>query len=370
MASSWSRADQQFTTIAGAEYTIYYDVPLFESSIDQASIKIGTSQGGSDLLSESITTEGSYSHSFTATSGTSWVRFEQLSDGYSFGINNVIIYAVSSTSTEDRIEGGHLDRLLAGMGANAEVTREFLGDLAYLREPKLTPILEDLEREYGLSPATSINEETRRQQLHAIVYARSGNGSKDFLQTVLHNAGFTNLFVYDNSPPVDPRRFLEAPFEMLAGDPLSQAGEPGAQAGAGTGFLVVNGDIYSFQVDYTMLAGDPLAQAGEPTMLAGEYSGVTKIPVEYEIPADPIYWPFIFFIGGPATYNPDGGSLMYAGDTLAQAGEPTALAQFFDGELQSIEFADVPAERVEALKRLIVKYKPMHSWAGLLINPI
>ena len=38
------------------------------------------------------------------------------------------------------------------------------------------------------------------------------------------------------------------------------------------------------------------------------------------------------------------------------------------GKLLSIQAATVPAERENELKRLILKYKPMHTWCGLIIN--
>ena len=41
------------------------------------------------------------------------------------------------------------DILLDGMGDNAELSREFLAALANLRNPALTPVLPDLEKEFG-----------------------------------------------------------------------------------------------------------------------------------------------------------------------------------------------------------------------------
>ena len=44
---------------------------------------------------------------------------------------------------------GDFDRLLAGMGDNAQLLYEFNESLAHLRDPRRTAILRDLEKEYG-----------------------------------------------------------------------------------------------------------------------------------------------------------------------------------------------------------------------------
>ena len=38
------------------------------------------------------------------------------------------------------------------------------------------------------------------------------------------------------------------------------------------------------------------------------------------------------------------------------------------GFLTAIAAANVPAEQQPQFERIILKYKPMHSWAGLVIN--
>ncbi|NIQ94896.1 MAG: hypothetical protein GWN87_12305 [Desulfuromonadales bacterium] len=63
-----------------------------------------------------------------------------------------------------------------------------------------------------------------------------------------------------------------------------------------------------------------------------------------------------------------GAYLMYAGDTLSQAGEPGAVAGLFRGQITGMEFAEIPNERREQFRRLILKIKPLHSWAVLAVN--
>jgi len=149
---------------------------------------------------------------------------------------------------------------------------------------------------------------------------------------------------------------------------LAQCGEPLAQCGKFQGELIVNGDIYAFSIDYVVECGEPLAQCDEPTALVGNLTGVTRTKIEYPIPTNPIDWPLVFFVGGDATFNPDTGASIYCDDTLAQCDEPTAFCQWFEGQLQDIEFVDIPFSRRADLVRLILQIKPIHSWCALLVN--
>lgn len=61
----------------------------------------------------------------------------------------------------------------------------------------------------------------------------------------------------------------------------------------------------------------------------------------YEIPDNPGYWPLIFFIGKSVTRDEY-------------------------GNIIDIEYIDVPDGRRMAMKQLILKYKPLHSWCLLV----
>ncbi len=244
-------------------------------------------------------------------------------------------------------EGMGLDLFLKGMGENEERVRQFLADLAYIRDPDLTIILSDLEKEYGIKTNNNISETDRRDQLASIMYARRANGSRDFLQDQLQRAGF-DLYVYDNAPAVDPDNLIFGQAQMYCGDTLAQCGEPLAQCSDFDGELIVNGDIGTTTIDYLVLCGETLAQCGEATALAGNYSGVTIEPIEYEVP-DGIgteverWWNMIFFVGGEVVR--DGA-----------------------GAIISIEFVDIPIQNRKTLRQLVLKYKPMHSWAAVAVN--
>lgn len=235
-----------------------------------------------------------------------------------------------------------LDLLLNGMADNKEVIREFLKDLAFVRNPFKTPYLSDLEKEFGLSTRNNLSIPVRQNRLAVRVYERGGKGSKDNLQEALDTAGF-NVQVHENSPAVDPDIFLAQDFQITAGDPTNAyAGDPEAYCGQVGGFLLVNGPIYDQSPLYLSECGDVNAYAGDPLAYCGYYLELRRIPLEYEVPMESGDWPFVFFVGGDATRN-------------------------IAGELTDIELAEVPIERREEFENIILRFKPLHSWAGLIV---
>jgi hypothetical protein len=210
-----------------------------------------------------------------------------------------------------------LDQLLDGISENSEETRIFLASLAFLRNASLTPILSDMEKEYGLLQNTSLTEQERRNRLRAAMTDRFGFGA-DYMESKLQAAGF-DVQVHINNPVVDPDQFLFEAFKCPAAKTTSVAGNTNAVAGGLGGELVVNGDLYD--------ANSP------PREL-----------IDYTIPADPGYWGLFFFIGGDATRD------------------------VVTDELLTIDPALLSISRREEIRGLIVKYKPLHSWAGLIVN--
>lgn len=238
--------------------------------------------------------------------------------------------------------GEDMDLLFEGMGLNAEEVADFLTSLAVVRDPLLTPYLEDLEKEYGIPTVTNITEDVRRMRLATIIFNGAGNGSVDDMQAALDSAGFT-VQVHENSPAVDPALFLDQSFQMFADGPAAFAGNQDAFAARIGGELLVNGDIFFQTAAYEMQASGQAAFAGNGSAVAGFFNDLNLIPVEYEIPTNPDDWPLVFFIGGDATRD---GS----------------------GALTAIERGEVPVEREAEFKSLVLRYKPMHSWAGLVIT--
>lgn len=237
---------------------------------------------------------------------------------------------------------GDFDHLLEGIAKNWEPTREKLFKLGDLRNPWTTEILEDLEREFGITTNFNYSLEMRRTILAQRVYTRNQGGTIDEMQKALTDSGF-NVFVYPNDPAVDPAQFLTEAFFMTCGADNAYAGEPSAICGAVGGELLVNGPIYLQSPAFGMVCGSEIAFAGEPEACAGFYDSLNLVPYVYEIPTDPTRWPFIFFVGGVATFG-------------------------IGGELTDIAQINIPPYREQELKNLILRLKPMHSWAALVIS--
>ena len=195
-------------------------------------------------------------------------------------------------------ELAEFDLLLEGIADNMEVVRVFLSTLSEIRNPNLTIILADLEREYGIPTNLLLSESTRRMRLSELVYGVDGNGTEDDLQTALRNVGF-DVFVHQNDPAVDPATFLEQDFQMVAGGGNAFAGRADAFAGKIGGELLVNGEIFQTGRIFTSGAGSGFfAGTGHG---AGEYEDLLVEKIEYPIPTDPNDWPMVFFVGGAAT---------------------------------------------------------------------
>jgi len=131
--------------------------------------------------------------------------------GYTFVVTKSGEYVVTKDgkyvvigNDEDRV--GFLQLLISGIGDNAESLNQSLQALAYIRDPMLTPILSDLEKEYGIITDETKPEEDRRIYLRGIKYARAGLGDLDYLQTALQNAGF-DVQVHANNLATNPLQF-------------------------------------------------------------------------------------------------------------------------------------------------------------------
>lgn len=239
-------------------------------------------------------------------------------------------------------DGQGFDQLLEGLAESEELVREFLNSLARLRSPELTPILDDLEREFGVIPDATLSEAIRRARLLAVKTATDGDGTADFMQAQLRAAGF-DVYVHVNNPPVDPQFFLFNAPATICGNATAVCGNDAAYCGGTRGDLVVNGRVYDHLYWTGIMAGGLLASCGNAQAICRDEASFTQAPIIYELPTDPGYWPLVFFVGGPAVRN---GA----------------------GELTEIATASVPIGRKDELIRSVVKFKPVHSWGGLVIQ--
>ena len=117
------------------------------------------------------------------------------------------------------VTGDDYDKLLEGIAENTEKARLDMEKLRSLRDPLKTPILSDLEKEFGIIPVSGATEAERRQRLAAIMFRRGEIPTYSSLEEQLQMAGF-DVQVHINSPAVDPAIFLDQAFQMLAGGTL------------------------------------------------------------------------------------------------------------------------------------------------------
>jgi hypothetical protein len=236
-----------------------------------------------------------------------------------------------------------LDKLLQVMEDIEDGVIEDGQALADIMDPQKTNQLSDLEKEYGILPLDSATEQERRDDVQAQKTSRGGSGAWDYIQAKLRESGFTDVYVHPNDPAVDPNIFLDQAFQMVANGANAFAGRDDAFAGRVGGELLVNGDLFTQRPKYTMVCGGSFASAGNDDALCGRFDELERIPIEYKVPTNPGYWPLFGFFGGPAIRD---GS----------------------GYIISIEPVEISINRRSKFRELILKYKPAHSWAALIVN--
>lgn len=225
--------------------------------------------------------------------------------------------------------------------AALEYIRADIKRIQYTRDPTNTLVLSDLEKEYGVITNDNLTEEQRINLLIPLVYAKKTNGTDDDLQTKFDQAGF-DVTVYQNSPAIDPAIILDQNFVMQAQDGTNHyAGNTDAYAGRVGGDLLVNGPIYGQRPDY-FAAGN--IYAGNDQAVSGYFERLIQEPIEYEIPTDPDVWPFVFFVGGDATFDPVTGAIL-------------TIEQGLVSSAQEKQFNDI-----------ILKHKPMFTWCGRVVT--
>ena len=250
-----------------------------------------------------------------------------------------------------------LDQLLDGISDSIDNDGLPVAEsLADIRNPRKTPVFTDLERNYGIRSNDTISQTIRVARLEQKVYQGSRTNSIDDVQNDLDVAGF-DLLVHKNDPPVDPDLFLGGGFQMTAGSDYAYAGynlggPVLAFAGytASTGEILVNTPIYEYQPAYAMQAGGSVAYAGYSATgvgseaVSGYFTDYRLIYLDYPIPADSNFWSMIWFVGGEATRDP------------------------VTGELTQILQGQVPLNRQDELKELLLSAKSQGAWIVMIIT--
>jgi hypothetical protein len=247
--------------------------------------------------------------------------------------------------------GGKYDRLLDGFADNAQAVLDGLESLAYIRNPRRVPkeLLPDLEREYGVNPDDTIPDDDRREGLGTVVYRPRASSLVRELQSALDKAGFGvsgyGLVVTPNSAPAsDPNPIVNESFVLTAHEfpSVYAAGTPIAYTGERGGYYLVNGDRFNAHPVYPGAGTGMAAREFPSKSCAGYYEGYTGYENEYTADIPQAFWPFVFFAGGTVTRNED-------------------------GSVASVAVIVVPASRRQELHRLILRLKPLHSWAGMCV---
>ena len=92
-------------------------------------------------------------------------------------------------------EDGDYSNLRDGIANNIDSVRVDVKNTAYIRQPSKTPILDDLEKEYGKTGNKDLATATRISLLEVERYKKKTNATDEDLQDKLDRAGF-NLNVF------------------------------------------------------------------------------------------------------------------------------------------------------------------------------
>jgi hypothetical protein len=247
--------------------------------------------------------------------------------------------------------GGKYDRLLEGFADNAQAVLDDLQSLAYIRNPQKVSaeLLPDLEREYGISPDATIPEKDRRNNLSIIRYRPRASSRVKSLQDALDKSGFGSngygLTVTPNgSPAIDPHLIINENFILTAHEfpSIYAAGTSAAYAGELGGYYLVNGDRFNSRPVYPAAGAGMAARDFPSKSCAGYYEGYLGYENEYTAPIPQPCWPFVFFLGGTVT-------------------------RAEDGSITSIATVPIPITRRHELHKIILRAKPLHSWACMVV---
>jgi hypothetical protein len=242
----------------------------------------------------------------------------------------------------------NLTKFFEGLTALPDNFRTYIDNIYFDIFPSTTRSPELWEDQFGITyPSSSI---TTRQNDIDTQWKLKGGQSAYYLQSILQDAGF-DVQVHENNPKVDPDNFISGLFVMTCGMTTAVCGNDDAYAGKTGGFILANGFLpdSSDLRDYLMVCGGDgfdNVTAGQSIAVCGYFEQFIIIPKTYEIPDDSDYWDFVFFIGGDATRDP------------------------VTHELTFIETVTIDSSRQSEFEKLILKIKPVNTWAGMLIDYI
>jgi hypothetical protein len=255
--------------------------------------------------------------------------------------------------------GGDEDNLRAGLSDCLQYVMDFLSGML-IRDPYSTGYLDELEREYGITPNTQLTTAQRVATLSLRKFHRNHTSTISTLQNALDLAGFGaggyGLQVLANDPPVDPGPFAIGAFQTYAGNTTACCGYnlggpilAFCGMATGGGLWIINGDAFTSSPNYLVESGSPTSlsgyvPAGSSTSLAlsGYYVTISYAPIYVTSPVDAWTWPLCFFIAQSCT----------------RAG---------DGHITSLSIGSFPASLWGTFVEIICRWKPIHSWCLAMV---
>jgi hypothetical protein len=259
--------------------------------------------------------------------------------------------------------GGDFDRLLAGIGDCLDTPVEAARILPFIRNPYRAPreFLPDLAKEYGLPYEEGGNEDDLRDDIASITYETDGAGLVYRLQEQLEKFGFGKngygLVVTANEPNPARPDLNTVPHYRTRATGLTDGRYP-ARASRAVYNVIASG---VFNDEY-------------PAEASGEEAGI------YGTQAEPPQFP----VRAAGKWGTDeGGYYLLNGDsrdffssTVLPPNDRWGLVFFIGGQplrdgkgrIARIPFIPVPLSRRPTLHRIIMRVKPVHSWAAMFVK--
>jgi uncharacterized protein YmfQ (DUF2313 family) len=219
--------------------------------------------------------------------------------------------------------------------------RTFIDNIFVDIFPSTTRSIELWENQFGVRVPSS--DTSIRRSTVSVAWGLKGGQSAYYLQSKLQEAGF-DVQVHENNPSVDPDIFLSSQFIMTCDNSWAVCGNDDAFCGMTGGYVLANGYIAASSDlrDYLAVCGD--AFCGYGLSVCGYFEEYIINPKTFIPPEDSDYWNFIFFIGGDAERDP------------------------VTHQLTSIATVILPASRQLEFENLILRIKPVNTWAGMIIE--
>jgi hypothetical protein len=279
------------------------------------------------------------------------IRLKKINTG---GIKNVSVNSDLIRAIVDAVlpsgaaweykERGDLSKLYDGIADNAGEVQDFLSTLAYVRDPQLTSVLDDLEKDYDVKKDPNLNEQQRRDYLSS-VFPRRTAGTAEYMQDQLRLATGSNEIYVTRNSSINYQSWTKRP--LFNGESTYFGNE---KATFTAHFFIPQ--INPTWLDVTMF-GRQEAQFGRQGVQFEAPKGRWIIngndqDAEFSACLDSCegFWAGVFFVGGEPEYESG------------------------TGNISSIPIIDIDLKFKKIIERVVLQNKPFHTWAYELINYI